>query len=537
MAPKVSKAKGATSTGMVVTLVIFILLSIGLGISTYTGYSELDGANKKATDEKKAKDAMTKDRDWYKFQALLFKAHMGHLTQAEDQQTLQINYAAYKSNTFGPSQDAEKGELSRILANIEPKVKWDPAQAKAGSTYEKLLSDARTEIQGLQAQVADLITKKDAAELRVKQAEDKLVSAKKEYDDALAMSVKKDETDKTDLFKKKDELQLLVEQLGREKEVIIKRADEERKKVDGELARKNTEVMELKKKLQYKDDELAQLKVKTTDAPREWRTDWKIVRIERDANVAYINLGSADNVQDQLTFSIYGLDPNRKPLPISKGSLEVLNVVGQHLSQVRITNVKDRARDPILQGDVLYNPSWNPQLRKHVAITGVVDLTGEGRDNLQEFMRNLERQGIMVDAWLDLREMKVKGRGIGVQTDYLIIGDGLDYLSDSQANADWRKKLDTNVTQMQSDARNNGAQIISLRKYLEMIGYRLPRVTDRTTTYRPVLPVNDQPKDPPKDPAMPMEQPKDPPKEQPKDPPPPAKEAPAPKEKDKDKDM
>ena len=230
-----------------------------------------------------------------------------------------------------------------------------------------------------------------------------------------------------------------------------------------------------------------------------------------------------------MTFSVHGTDLNRKPLPVAKGSIEVLNVVGAHVSQARITGIKDRARDPILQQDVLYNPTWDPHLKKHVAITGIVDLTGDGRDSQQEFIRNLERQGIVVDAYVDLRALNedpldmakaIKGRGIGVQTDFLIIGDGTEYLSDSPANLRFRRNLDEVVKAMNGTAKQNGVTVVGLRRYLEMIGYRVPRVSDRTTTYRPTLPLADQPKEQPKDPMnpMPMEQPKDAPEGSAKDP-------------------
>ncbi len=514
MAPKVKAKSGGSSPGLVVTLVFFILATISLGVSTYSGFSEQETKDKTVNDLKGKMKSLEKDRDWYKFQALLFRSYMGHLNKPDDQQTLKVNYDQYVAGTFGV--ETEKPDLNALMGNVEPRLAWNRGLAKPDKPFEQLVVDARKEKEALEPQIKQLEGLKTKAEKAAQLSDDKAVADKNAFDRNLADTSKKDADDKTDLLRKKDELQALVDQLGRDKDLIVKRADEERKKLETDIGRLKTELENVMKQLAFREVEIAHLKQKGTEAPREWRTDWKIVRIEREGHLAYINLGTVDNVQDQLTFSVHGLDLNRKPLPNIKGSVEVLNVIGEHLSQVRITSVRDRARDPILQGDVLYNPSWDPLAKKHVAITGIVDLTGEGRDNLQEFMRNLARQRIEVDAWIDqlvlreegesdkVAEKAIKGRGIGVQTDYLIIGDGLEYLADSSSNQAqaFRKNLEKAVEKMHVDAKKNGVTVIGLRRYLEMIGYRLPRVTDRPV-YRPNLPVMDQGKDKPKEPMNP----------------------------------
>jgi hypothetical protein len=243
------------------------------------------------------------------------------------------------------------------------------------------------------------------------------------------------------------------------------------------------------------------------------------VSIDTRGDTVYINLGSADRVTEQLTFAIHGLSPtDHKPLPAAKGTLEVISVVGPHLSQARITSVKDRFRDPILKGDILFNPTWNPTLRKHVAITGLVDLTAEGRGsvaeysrNLEEFMRKLEQHSVLVDAYLDPKDMTMKGKGISVATDYLILGDGQEYLADRGAGADLLKNVAPKITEMQDLAKRNGVQVMPIRKYLETIGYRLPKPVSEGTPYRP--PSSDAPTKPkPMDDKKPMDPMEKPPK-------------------------
>jgi hypothetical protein len=136
---------------------------------------------------------------------------------------------------------------------------------------------------------------------------------------------------------------------------------------------------------------------------------------------------------------------------------------------------------------VLFNPSWDPNLKKHVALTGIIDLTGDGRDSSIEFRRNLERQNVIVDAWLDPKDYSPQGK-ITVQTDYLILGDGVESLTNVRDREGFGKKLNESMIAMKKEAEKNGVQVVSLRKYLEMIGYPLPRPSGERPAYSPPVP-------------------------------------------------
>ena len=208
------------------------------------------------------------------------------------------------------------------------------------------------------------------------------------------------------------------------------------------------------------------------------RTEWKIIQMDSRGLNPYINLGSSDHVKPQLTFTIHGMGVDGRPNPRPKGTLEVVNVIAPHLSQTRITSAKDRNRDPITKGDVIYNASWNPNLKKHVAIAGIIDLSGDGHDNLYEFMRALERQNIVVDAYLDPKEGAVKGK-VTFRTDFLILGDLPDIVSGGKMN-DLAEKISTGQKLMQTEAKKYGVQQKGLGAYLELIGFRLPRSSRET---------------------------------------------------------
>src|SRR5207244_349921 len=177
--------------------------------------------------------------------------------------------------------------------------------------------------------------------------------------------------------------------------------------------------------------------------------DWKIVKLAPGGTTAYINIGQADNVSPQLTFSIHGIGPDGQPEQTPKGSLEVVSPQPGHVSEARITRTVDRQRTPILEGDVLYNPTWSPTTRKHVAVVGIIDLAGDGRNGVPEFIRYLERHNIVVDCYIDLNDLKVKRNGkeidvkdaVTVQTEFVIEGLGPEVIAAGQDQAGYGKSL------------------------------------------------------------------------------------------------
>src|SRR5262249_25392962 len=163
-----------------------------------------------------------------------------------------------------------------------------------------------------------------------------------------------------------------------------------------------------------------------------------------------------------------------------KGAVEIINVLEPHLSTARVTEVVDPLRNPFLKGDLLFNPAWNPSQRVHIALAGIIDLDGDGNDDTAELIRNLEKQGIVVDAYLDLRERAIKGPGITEGTTYLVMGER-PQLSQAIA-ADVNNpitaafaEISGKIGKMEAKAKEKGVQNVNYRRYLTLIGYRLPK--------------------------------------------------------------
>jgi hypothetical protein len=480
MAPK---SQGESKQGLIITLVFFILATIGLGVATYFGFAEQEKMTKDVTAAKKDADLFKKQRDWYLFQAQMYRSYMGKAQTLDGAADLATKKAQFDQGSM-PS-DKDKEDVTKVLKELEQQFGWNGNKPK--QTYEErvaqVLADREALAKGNQGLTDNLAEAKKTIQKRdeeFKAAQDEYVANLKKYKDQ--------STSEQDANQKAIEVaRATVTTMTANQEKDKKKAKEEKDNLLAQIKKKDTDITALKNRVKAQEDSLEAVAVKSSEAPPSMRTDWKIVKMDVRGSNPYINLGSADKVKPQLTFSIHGVGLDGRPISQPKGTLEVVNVVGDHLSRTRITSVKDANRDPILEGDVLYNPSWNPTVKKHVALAGLMDLTGDGRDSLPEFMRNLKRQNIDIDAWLDPKDGSTHGQ-ITVRTDFLILGESLES-SETIRGKTLGTALRDKMNDMKVAAAKNGVRVIGLNKYLEMIGYRLPRGTggERPSLYDPNL--------------------------------------------------
>jgi hypothetical protein len=470
MAPK---SQGESKQGLIITLVFFILATIGLGVATYFGFADQEKKDKEVAEAKQSVTVLKERIEYFKFQAQLYRAYMGHaegITMAD----LANQKDNFDKGAMKIGKEEDKEAVAKLVKELDdPKrLGWNAKEKKPDQTFESLLAKAKKDYDQLDKLRQNVQKERDDAKATIQAREAELASAKEEYKKNLDKFKDQGNTDQDDNRKTIAKLQKDLQDAGADRANDKKTAEETLKVAKAETKKKDTEIKALKDRVKAQGEQLAELHVKSSEAPASMRTDWKIIKMDVRGTNPYINIGSADKVKPQLTFSIHGLSLDGRPMPQPKGTLEVVNVVGEHLSRTRITSVKDANRDPILEGDVLYNPSWNPALKKHVALAGVMDLTGDGRDSSPEFRRNLERQNIEVDAWLNPKDGSVQGKGISVRTDYLILGEtsekGLERGIDP-------KTMELGRKQMEKQAKDKGVTVVPLHKYLEMIGYRLPR--------------------------------------------------------------
>jgi hypothetical protein len=481
--PRRSPARGGESkTGLIIALVFTILLSIGLGVATYLGFSgqsALEAAKKKAD-----KDALTEKKaaKRQELQTLLLKAAAGYAKQAKsadekeqgDLDKLVILRGQYerKEQDFGGMSDKDKAEIDGVVADI----KKDGADDVKKSLKQQIAA-LRTELDALKT---DLDSQRTTAQKTKNDLDDevkKLQDQLKQKDAALAkaneeIAEAKREKPKqvSDVEGRYAKAQQDIETLKRNGENLKKDLEDRDKSIQDLQAQVRAEIDKRKAK------EAATVKLSSLEFQEPWG---KILRLDRTGTMAYIDLGTADNVRPQLTFSVAGRGLDGKAKRERKGAIEVVRVVDRKLALAKVTQVTDNFNDPIVPGDFIFNPAWNPTQREHVAVAGIIDLNGDGGDSTAEFVRSLERQGIVVDAYFDAKDLSIRPKGtdgITTKTHYLVLGDQPKFgdaalLQQGDERVKRKEKQITMIGEMTTKAKDEGVNIIGYRDFMMMIGY------------------------------------------------------------------
>ncbi|HLN31576.1 MAG TPA: hypothetical protein VK395_27795 [Gemmataceae bacterium] len=460
---------GDSKQGLIIALVCFVLLSITLGVFTYYGYA--DQANLQAS-EKKAKEEKTtieKDRDWYKYQALQLKAYTGTLPK-DEQGDLPV---LRDKNTSGPGKDA----FAESVKSLDAEMGWDQKLGKPATTYKETVEKLRADLANAQS----TLQKSEDQNKKIKETFDNMVATSRAEVDELKKKLELAQKDNLDnqqkMAKDMEEKLAIFDELSKKNAELNKNNQTDVDTRDKAIKGLKNQIKSLEKRQEKMAQQMTPPDLLKYDTPKG-----KIVRVDSKGELAWVNIGSADNVKphQNLTFSIFGSGSDSRERRERKGALEIVDVLSAHLSTAKITEVADPNSSPLLPGDLLINPAWSPSNRIHVAIAGLIDLTGEGRDNIEEFMRNLKREGIVVDAYFDWKDMSIKGEGMTHQTDYLIRGEGpkLEYgstIREGDTRMSRKTEIGQKIAEMETQANQLGATVVPLRRFVALTGYKLPK--------------------------------------------------------------
>jgi hypothetical protein len=417
--------------GLQITLIIFVMLTIVLGVTTYVFFSKYQETEKKAAaslaDRDKAKqDANTTGEEFGKLKEIVGAARADRIDAleklfGEDMKKYAAGYAdevkSYHAlvETMGKTIDGKKTELANAKAAIA-KLEGDFALREAGKQpqIDKFKQEAEKAGKDLEGEINTF--KADRA--RIAKSESKL---------------------KADL------------------ETMRKQSAAEKAKMEAKV----TEVEDQGKKLKAVNSRLAEEKEALTsvkfDVP-----DGEIRWVNQRNGLVWINLGRADSLSRQVTFGVYPADVSDLAGGGRKASIEVTQVLGDHLAEARILD--DRIVDPIIPGDKIFTPIWAPGEKRHFALAGHLDLDGDRKSDVLAVIDLIKMNGGIVDCYLD-----DKGKEVGKMTPntrYLVVGDA--------ANETNQSDMLTAVTKMLNDAKLLGAQKVQLPDLLQRMGWKSP---------------------------------------------------------------
>jgi NAD-dependent DNA ligase len=174
-------------------------------------------------------------------------------------------------------------------------------------------------------------------------------------------------------------------------------------KTDLEKANKG-ELLDLSNKFNSVDTRLRELVKQEAIFHDLTEAQGRIVDPHQDERFAFITLGERDRLVRGLKFIVFQREPGGNVH--WKGEVEVKEIFPMS-AKVSITETVDRF-EPIIEGDVIYNPLYHPSRPKKIAFAGDFGKTKYGKEAATARIRNIG--SIVQDQ-------------VSFDTDFLIVGD------------------------------------------------------------------------------------------------------------------
>jgi hypothetical protein len=201
----------------------------------------------------------------------------------------------------------------------------------------------------------------------------------------------------------------------------------------------------------------------TPDALAKQKPDGKVIKASAASKTAWLNIGSKDGVETQLTFSVQPAGFTGNPFTRPKAKLEVVRVTGSDMCEAKITGAS--LVNPVIEGDEIYNPAWNPGKVMRFALAGLLDIDGDGSDDRVKVRQLIALAGAKIDAEV-LPDGSEHGE-VTVETNYFIRGGQPD---PEKIGAVGMRVLSA-MAKMERTALDYGAIVLNLSKFLDLMGY------------------------------------------------------------------
>ncbi len=371
--------------GLHIALIVLIMFSLLLCGLTYYFYSKSETRRVAAEDaQNRANQAQSDLRTAnFKVQTLTYMIKDGNKTRKQIADDL--------ANFTGG--DVNDPTMAALLKNFQDNMLLYGApdqESETARNYESLPNFLMARVQDLNKQLADLRRAENELTAQKTQLEQTSADREKKYEDAANQARQELEAERakfqTDLAEVRSQMDGIASQTA-EKDNKINELTAQLQKQRDDSAEK---VTELAKTIDDLKNQLAKFKVITFETP-----DAVVTTVNQRQGIVYLNVGAADNLSLQQTFSVYDKGTTAIMQAEPKGRIEVIDILGEHVASARI--LEEKVGNIIVPGDLALTPTWDPGHRVHIAITGFVDLTGDGQSDLEMLKALITANGGIVD--------------------------------------------------------------------------------------------------------------------------------------------
>ncbi|MEN0109151.1 MAG: hypothetical protein AAF805_00365 [Planctomycetota bacterium] len=350
-------------------------------------------------------------------------------------------------------------EPSAPIADIEAQFEKDKDQYM--STFDEASRAYRSVLDYIYAENSKISQQENAAKQSVKELQQKLVSVEDESAKQIAAASAAADAAKRDLASERSSFEQARANIEKQKRRLTQTIARKEAEFQQRLNEANTARDEAQNLVAKNDRSLKSLLAeRSRESPTFEVADGQITYVNQATGVAWIDVGTADALRNQVTFSVFESDLSDAGKAEKKGSLEVTRLLGDHLAEARITS--DDPQNPILPGDNIYSQVWQRGRELRFALTGLVDLDGDGESDLLRAKDLIALNGAVVDSSLE-EDGSIDGE-MTANTRYLVLG----VYPDAPSKGAYRD----GYNRMQKEASRVGVETITLTEFLSQMGYR-----------------------------------------------------------------
>lgn len=416
--------------GLQAALIVFVLITIALAVTTYVYFrkaeelgGQLDAANKATQDAKTAMETSAAE-------SRTLKTMLGY-GELEDMAVIEKNFKDEMALYDSSYADTDPKNYRTLVTHMEEAALARASRAAAAEQREQ-----------------QALTEKQTAE---EQAKQQIAAADEKFNTLVSTYQKARDGFNTDLARVNAERQQLAATLGTK--------DQEITAAKSQLSIARDQYTAQIKLLEDAKEALLNQKREREQTNFEV-AHGRITYVNPSERIVWINLGLGDGLQRHTSFSVYDQNVSEYSPDNVKGSIEVTKLIDRHLAEARILN--EEYSNPIVQGDLIYTPAWQPGMFLHFAVAGVIDIDGDGIED-KELLRNIiYANGGVIDSEVDA-EGNVTGQ-MTVNTRYLIRGEPPTEKAGQQALAAY--------TDLYDRASLLGIELMPLPRFLALMGYK-----------------------------------------------------------------
>jgi len=456
---------GRENQGYLIAVIGLVIVCLLLALGTFLGFSKMgEYADNMAASDKKLNLANRLNQA-YQIKSMILQTMVGEAELSVNEIDTQID--TLRGLSSGLSDEGEREQVREIERQVMAlKERFDLAVKAYSSardddddrevTYYAIIDGLTTSLAKMHSEYTIKDRQRLLAESEKRQVEESL-NARIETLQTEVSTLEQSLTDEKEGARRdKQALQASLEK----NLVELQNAQRSHEQVRSSLQTRLVGVSDSNKELQ-ENNELLKSRINEITKEVFDRPDGEIVKIFSQSNVTYIDLGRVHGLLEGQAFAVYDRSITNFEQGRNKATIEVTRVLDNQ-AEARIT--MEDPENPILPGDWVLTPTWEPGQKVRFALAGVFDLDGDGESDMERLIQMIRRQGGEVVVWHnDAGEIQGK---IDPTVRFLVLGDspGLGI----RANPGIMNAM----SELQRTAEANTVQVIDFPRLLQRMGVR-----------------------------------------------------------------